>query len=175
MATVSTTFTFSSTDISSDALSFTVSENLSLTGSGGIIRMNLDKRFTGSMADPNQYGPRTHNDAFELHAGSGSNNDNNPSGSVPTYLYLKNVTGSGFSGSAGAMSTASYVHLYVSGAGQGMVALKDGLRSAAIIPQGGFTYIPVNPNASYFIYAGDHTGSEGNITASTIVEFGIFN
>jgi len=35
MATVSTTFTFSSTDISSDALSFTVSETLSLTGSGG--------------------------------------------------------------------------------------------------------------------------------------------
>ena len=43
MATVSTTFTFSSTDISSDALSFTVSETLSLTGSGGVIRMNLDK------------------------------------------------------------------------------------------------------------------------------------
>ena len=41
MATVSTTFTFSSTDITSDALSFTVSETLSLTGSGGIQRFNL--------------------------------------------------------------------------------------------------------------------------------------
>ena len=41
MATVSTTFTFSSTDITSDALSFTVSENLSLTGSGGIRRFDL--------------------------------------------------------------------------------------------------------------------------------------
>ena len=42
MATVSTTFTFSSTDISSDALSFTVSETLPLTGSGGVIRFNLN-------------------------------------------------------------------------------------------------------------------------------------
>ena len=41
MATVSTTFTFSSTDITSEALSFTVSETLSLTGSGGVIRFNL--------------------------------------------------------------------------------------------------------------------------------------
>ena len=165
MATVSTTFTFSSTDITSDALSFTVSETLSLTGSGGVRRFDLVNATNSQSAYE-----VINSESFALpHADVVSTT------ASPTYLYLKNVTGSGFSGSAGAMSTASYVHLYVSGAGQGMVALKDGLRSAAIIPQGGFTYIPVNPNASYFIYAGDHTGSEGNITASTIVEFGVFN
>ena len=44
MATVSTTFTFSSTDITSDALSFTVSDTLSLTGSGGIRRFDAVKQ-----------------------------------------------------------------------------------------------------------------------------------
>jgi len=173
MATVSTTFTFSSTDISSDALSFTVSENLALTGSGGIIRFNLNAKYTGAMADPNQFGPRSHNDAYEIYAGSGSSNQNNPSGSVPTFLYLKNVTGSGFSASAGAMSTASYVHLYISGAGNHPIT--QSTQTVAVVPQGGFTYIPINPDNSYFIFAADHTGSEGNITASTIVEFGVFN
>ena len=167
MATVSTTFTFSSTDITSDALSFTVSETFSLTGSGGIRRFDLVNATNSQSAYE-----VINSESFALPPADA---DVVSTTASPTYLYLKNVTGSGFSGSAGAMSTASYVHLYVSGAGQGMVALKDGLRSAAIIPQGGFTYIPVNPNASYFIYAGDHTGSEGNITASTIVEFGVFN
>ena len=40
-ATVKTTFTFSSTDIASDTLSFSVSETLNLTGSGGIERVDL--------------------------------------------------------------------------------------------------------------------------------------
>jgi len=101
MATVSTTFTFSSTDISSDALSFTVSENLSLTGSGGIVRFNLNAKYTGAMEDPNLWGPRKGTDAYEIYAGSGSSNHNAPSGSVPTFLYIKNVTGSGYSASAG--------------------------------------------------------------------------
>ena len=91
MATVNTTFTFSSTDISSDSLSFTVAENLSLTGSGGVVRFNLNAKYTGSMEDPNMYGTRKGTNAYEIYAGSGSSNDNNPSGSVPTYLYLKNV------------------------------------------------------------------------------------
>jgi len=167
MATVKTTFTLSSTDITSDALSFTNSENLTLTGSGGVRRFNL------SNATNSQSAYEVINS--ESFANSGDDNDVVSTMASPTYLYLKNITGSGFSGSAEAASTASYVHLYVSGAGQGMVALKDGLRSTAIIPQGGFAYIPVNPNVSYFMYAGDHTGSEGNITASTIVEFGVFN
>jgi hypothetical protein len=166
MATVKTTFTLSSTDITSDALSFTNSENLTLTGSGGVRRFNL------SQATNSQSAYEVINS--ESFANSGVDEVVSTMAS-PTYLYLKNITGSGFSGSAGDAGTASYVHLYVSGAGQGMVALKDGLRSAAILPQGGFAYIPVNPNVSYFIYAGDHTGSEGNITASTIVEFGVFN
>ena len=173
MATVSTTFTFSSTDISSDALSFTVSENLALTGSGGIIRFNLNAKYTGAMEDPNMYGTRKGTNAYEIYAGSGSSNDNNPSGSVPTYLYLKNVTGSGFSASAGGHSTSSYVHLYVSGAGHSPVT--QSISTIAVVPHGGFTYIPLNPDNSYFMYAGDHLGNEGNITASTIVEFGVFN
>ena len=145
MATVSTTFTFSSTDISSDALSFTVSENLTLTGSGGVVRFNLNAKYTGAMADPNHYGPRTHNDAYEIYAGSGSSNINNPSGSVPTYLYLKNVTGSGYSASAGGPTTASVVHVFVSGAGSGATTANDGAHDVAKIYQGGFAYIPINP------------------------------
>ena len=163
MATVSTTFTFSSTDITSDALSFTVSETLSLTGSGGIQRFNLETA-TNSQS------------AYEVY------NSQSFDATDPTYLYIKNITGSGYSGSAGAMSTASYVHLYQSGSGNASngtyVSLKgnhEGLESIAIIPQGGFAYIPINPDSSYFMFAADHTGSEGNITASTIVEFGVFN
>ena len=71
MATVSTTFTFSSTDISSDALSFTVSENLSLTGSGGVVRFNLAAKYTGSMEDPNMYGTRKGTNAYEVNQNIG--------------------------------------------------------------------------------------------------------
>jgi hypothetical protein len=178
MATVSTTFTFSSTDISSDALSFTVSENLSLTGSGGVVRFNLAAKYTGSMEDPNVWGPRPGTDAYEIYAGSGSSNDNNPSGSVPTYLYLKNVTGSGFSASAGGMSTASCVHIFVSGAGSGNhtgsapYGASNGTHDVAKIYQGGFAYIPINPNASYYAYS--PTGSGGAGLTGTIIEYGVF-
>jgi|TARA_B100000768_G_C11139475_1_gene315433 hypothetical protein len=154
MATVSTTFTFSSTDITSDALSFTVSENLALTGSGGIQRFNLSTA-TNSQSAYQVYNSQSFN------------------ATDPTYLYLKNITGSGYSASAGAMSTASYVHLYISGAGHSPVT--QSISTVAVVPQGGFTYIPINPDNSYFIFAADHTGSEGNIAASTIVEFGVFN
>jgi len=171
MATVSTTFTFSSTDISSDALSFTVSENLALTGSGGIIRFNLNAKYTGAMADPNQFGPRSHNDAYEIYAGSGSSNQNNPSGSVPTFLYLKNVTGSGFSASAGGPSTASVVHIFVSGAG-GHSGPHTGSFDVAKIFHGSFAYIPINPNVSYYAYS--PTGSGGNGLTGTIIEYGVF-
>ena len=172
MATVSTTFTFSSTDISSDALSFTVSENLSLTGSGGVVRFNLAAKYTGSMEDPNLYGTRKGTNAYEIYAGSGSSNDNNPSGSVPTYLYLKNVTGSGFSASAGGMSTASCVHIFVSGAGSGATTANDGAHDVAKIYQGGFAYIPINPNVSYYVYS--PTGSGGAGLTGTIIEYGVF-
>ena len=154
MATVNTTFTFSSTDITSDALSFTVSETLSLTGSGGIRRFNLsDATNSGS--------------AYQVY------NSQSFNATDPTYLYLKNITGSGYSASAGGHSTASYVHLYISGAGHSPIT--QSVSTVAILPQGGFSYLPINPDNSYFIYAGDHTGSEGNIAASTIVEFGVFN
>ena len=172
MATVSTTFTFSSTDISSDALSFTVSENLSLTGSGGVVRFNLAAKYTGSMEDPNLYGTRKGTNAYEIYAGSGSSNDNNPSGSVPTYLYLKNVTGSGFSASAGGISTASCVHIFVSGAGSGATTANDGAHDIAKIYQGGFAYIPINPNTSYYAYS--PTGSGGAGLTGTIIEYGVF-
>ena len=172
MATVSTTFTFSSTDISSDALSFTVSENLSLTGSGGVVRFNLAAKYTGSMEDPNLYGTRKGTNAYEIYAGSGSSNDNNPSGSVPTYLYLKNVTGSGFSASAGGMSTASCVHIFVSGAGSGATTANDGAHDVVKIYQGGFAYIPINPNVSYYAYS--PTGSGGAGLTGTIIEYGVF-
>tara|TARA_R110001599_G_scaffold9821_1_gene48609 strand:+ start:792 stop:1307 length:516 start_codon:yes stop_codon:yes gene_type:complete len=170
MATVNTTFTFSSTDISSDALSFTVSEKLALTGSGGIIRFNLNAKYTGAMEDPNQFGSRTHNDAYEIYAGSGSSNQNNPSGSVPTFLYLKNVTGSGFSASAGGPTTASCVHVFVSGAGG--PSHTSGSFDVAKIFHGSFAYIPINPNVSYYAYS--PTGSGGNGLTGTIIEYGVF-
>ena len=154
MATVNTTFTFSSNDITSDALSFTVSENLSLTGSGGIQRFNLSTA-TNSQSAYQVYNSQSFN------------------ASDPTYLYLKNVTGSGYSASAGGNGTSSYIHLYVSGAGHSPVT--QSVSTIAVVPHGGFTYIPINPDNSYFMYAGDHLGNEGNITASTIVEFGVFN
>ena len=171
MATVNTTFTFSSTDISSDSLSFTVSETLSLTGSGGVVRFNLNAKYTGSMEDPNMFGPRNGAGAYEIYAGSGSSNYNNPSGSVPTYLYLKNVTGSGFSASAGGATTASCVHIFVSGAGSGTQTV-DNAHDITKIYQGGFAYMPINPNVSYYAYA--PTGSGGNGLTGTIIEYGVF-
>ena len=170
MATVKTTFTFSSTDISSDSLSFTVAQNLALTGSGGVVRFNLSAKYTGSMEDPNHFGPRTHNDAYEIYAGSGSSNENNPPGSVPTYLYIKNVTGSGFSASAGGPTTASCVHIFVSGAGGPTHA--SGSFDVAKIYHGGFAYIPINPNVSYYAYS--PTGSAGAGLTGTIIEYGVF-
>ena len=163
MATVSTTFTFSSTDITSDALSFTVSETLSLTGSGGIQRFNLSDA-TNSQS------------AYEVY------NSQSFDQTDPTYLYIKNITGSGYSGSAGGSSVASFVHVFISGSGPAdngkfpkLQGAHDGLPSVATISQGGFAYIPINPDASYYIFAADRTGTEGSITASTIVEFGVFN
>ena len=171
MATVSTTFTFSSTDISSDALSFTVSENLSLTGSGGIVRFNLNAKYTGAMEDPNLWGPRKGTDAYEIYAGSGSSNHNAPSGSVPTFLYIKNVTGSGYSASAGGPTTASVIHIFVSGAGATTIASNGG-HDVAKVYQGGFAYIPINPNVSYYAYS--PTGSGGAGLTGTIIEYGVF-
>ena len=178
MATVSTTFTFSSTDISSDALSFTVSENLSLTGSGGIVRFNLNAKYTGAMEDPNVWGPRKGTDAYEIYAGSGSSNHNAPSGSVPTFLYIKNVTGSGYSASAGGPTTASVVHIFVSGAGSGNhtssapYGASDGSHDVAKIFHGSFAYIPINPNVSYYAYSPTGSGAAG--LTGTIIEYGIF-
>ena len=163
MATVSTTFTFSSTDITSDALSFTVSENLSLTGSGGIQRFNLSEATNSGSA-------------YQVY------NSQSFDETDPIYLYIKNVTGSGFSGSAGAHGTSSFVHVFMSGSGPAdngkfpkLQGTHNGLPSVATISQGGFAYLPINPNASYYIFAADRTGTEGSITASTIVEFGVFN
>ena len=171
MATESTTFTFSSTDISSDALSFTVSENLSLTGSGGIVRFNLNAKYTGAMEDPNLWGPRKGTDAYEIYAGSGASNHNAPSGSVPTFLYIKNVTGSGYSASAGGPTTASVVHIFVSGAGATVVASNGG-HDVAKVYQGGFAYIPINPNVSYYAYSPTGSGAAG--LTGTIIEYGVF-
>ena len=170
MATVNTTFTFSSTDISSDSLSFTVAENLSLTGSGGVVRFNLNAKYTGSMEDPNMYGTRKGTNAYEIYAGSGSSNINNPSGSVPTFLYLKNVTGSGFSASAGGPSTSSVVHIFVSGAGGDSHG--SGSFDVAKIFHGSFAYIPINPNVSYYAYSPTGSGAAG--LTGTIIEYGVF-
>ena len=152
MATVSTTFTFSSTDIASDTLSFSVSETLSLTGSGGIERVDIAAA-TGSgssfvVYEQNDFGPST-----------------------PTYLYLKNITGSGFSASAGGPGTSSVVHIMQTGSGFGTAQGEP----LARVTMGNFCYIPINPSSSYEIWHGDYSGSEGSIKASTIVEFGIFN
>jgi len=155
MATVSTTFTFSSTDISSDTLSFTVSETLALTGSGGIERVNL---------------------ISSTNSGSGYTvyNSGDFNTSTPTHLYIKNVTSSGYSGSAGGGATSSIVHLVITGSN---LAFPNTEKASIIakIPQGNFAYLPIDPDSSYEIYAGLYNGLEGSITASTIVEFGVFN
>ena len=175
MATVNTTFTFSSTDISSDALSFSVSETLTLTGSGGIQRTTLTSA-TGSQS------------AFELYNSESFGANLETGVTSPTYLYLKNITGSGFSASADSVTTASTVHIYVSGtvadAGNNPIpkltgtGAYPGVFPIASIRQGGFTYVPINPRLSYYVYAADATGSEGIIDGhptETIVEFGVFN
>ena len=151
-AKVTTTFTFSSTDIDSDTLSFSVSETLELTGSGGIERVDLAAA-----------------------SGSGSSytvySENNFGSSTPTYLYLKNITGSGYSASAGYASTASVVHLIQTGSAQTGAPHHP----VARVTMGNFCYIPINPTSSYQIWQGDMLGAEGSIKANTIVEFGIFN
>lgn len=149
-ATVKTTFTFSSTDIASDTLSFSVSETLNLTGSGGIERVDL------AMA-----------------SGSGSSyriyNENDFGSSTPTYLYLKNITGSGFSASAGGPTTSSNVHLFMSGAGMHNGGA-TGSYDIAVLKQGSFLYMPINPNTSYYVYT--PTGSGNLATNSNDVGFG---
>ena len=152
MATVSTTFTFSSTDIASDTLSFSVSETLSLTGSGGIERVDLAAA-TGSGS------------SFTIY------NEGDFNYTTPTYLYLKNITGSGYSGSAGSPGTASVVHIVQTG------SMHTGapVNPLARVTMGNFCYIPINPTSSYQIWQGDMLGAEGSIKANTIVEFGIFN
>ena len=102
---------------------------------------------------------------------SGSNNDNNPSGSVPTYLYLKNITGSGFSGSAGGPTTASVLHVFVSASG-GQDGPHTGSFDVAKVYQGGFAYIPINPNVSYYAYSPTGSGAAG--LTGTIIEYGVF-
>ena len=138
MATVSTTFTFSSTDIATDTLSFSVSETLTLTGSGGIERVDLAAA-TGSgssftIYNEGDFGPMT-----------------------PTYLYLKNITGSGFSGSAGAIGTSSVVHIMQTGSMHN--TNNQPQNPVARVTMGNFCYIPINPSSSYTIWQGDMTGS----------------
>ena len=87
-STLSTTFTISSTDMTSDTLSFTVSETLTLTGSGGVKRINIPVKYTGSAATGNhslQYnilGDDTIDTkvGYEVYAGSGSANATLPQG-----------------------------------------------------------------------------------------------
>jgi|TARA_R110002074_G_scaffold58374_1_gene143066 hypothetical protein len=164
MATVSTTFTFSSTDITSDTLSFTVSETLALTGSGGIERLNLSSATNSGSA-------------YMIHSSESF------SGSGVSHLYIKNITGSGYSSSANVDPTSSLVHIYMSGSGPAangqwstLQGAHSGLPSVAILPIGQFAYLPINNDASYYAYAAMETdGTSGTIAASTIVEFGVFN
>jgi hypothetical protein len=179
-STVNTTFTFSSTDISSDALSFSVSETLSLTGSGGITRFNLrtdkypqgERRHNGD-ASPDGYGTGS---GYKLYHGSGSGASQNISSKA--WLYIKNVTGSGFSASAAATSTASVVHLFTTASGQivddtGAATVEhNSCYDIARIPQGSFAYLPINPRVSYVCYT--PTGSGTNESMNTIIEYGIF-
>ena len=163
MATVSTTFTFSSTDITSDALSFTVSETLSLTGSGGILRFDLVNATNSQSAYE-----VINSESFALPPADA---DVVSTTASPTYLYLKNVTGSGFSGSAGGPTTASVLHVFVSASG-GQDGPHTGSFDVAKVYQGGFAYIPINPNVSYYVYS--PTGSGGAGLTGTIIEYGVF-
>ena len=190
-SSLTTTLTLSSTDISSDTLSFSVSETLSLTGSGGLKRFNIDKKYTGSSEEGNnplQYSnlPKVgavgveEKVGYELYAGSGSKNASLPLGitgsqsHTPTYLYLKNITGSGFSASKGGPTTSSNVHLFTSGAGMHNGGA-TGSYDIAVVQQGSFLYLPINPNTSYYVYT--PTGSGGAIGSGltgTLIEFGVF-
>ena len=196
-SSLTTLLTLSSTDMTSDTLSFSVSETLALTGSGGLKRFNIDPKYTGSQRPGNhplQYsgsGIRTKN-GFELYAGSGSSNASIPGGitgsqsHTPTYLYLKNVTGSGFSASAGGPTTSSNVHLFMSGAGaspQGESDASSGSYDVAVLKQGSFLYMPINPNSSYYVYTPTGSGNDGSQTSDvgygagltgTIIEYAVF-
>ena len=163
MATVSTTFTFSSTDITSDALSFTVSETLSLTGSGGVRRFDLVNATNSQSAYE-----VINSESFALPPADA---DVVSTTASPTYLYLKNVTGSGYSASAGGHTTASVVHIFVSGAGATTIASNGG-HDVAKVYQGGFAYIPINPNVSYYAYSPTGSGAAG--LTGTIIEYGVF-
>ena len=186
-STLTTTFTLSSTDMTSDTLSFSVSETLSLTGSGGVKRFNIDAKYTGSTPRDNHplqfeniaVGADT-KVGYELYAGSGSKNASLPLGitgsqsHTPTYLYLKNITGSGFSASKGGPTTSSNVHLFTSGVGMHNGGA-TGSYDIAVLKQGSFLYMPINPNTSYYVYT--PTGSGGAIGSGltgTLVEFGVF-
>lgn len=162
-AKVNTTFTFSSTDIASDTLSFSVSETLTLTGSGGIERIDLAAA-----------------------SGSGSSytiyEEMDFPSDTPTYLYLKNITGSGFSASAGGPTTSSNVHLFMSGSGNHNGG-STGSYDIAVLKQGSFLYIPINPNTSYYVYTPTGSGNLATNTndigygaglTGTIIEYAVF-
>ena len=192
-SSLSTTFTISSTDMTSDSLSFTVSETLSLTGSGGIKRINIPTKYTGSAATaahPLQYQnvgdfSTDKKTGLELYGGSGSQNALFPQGitgsqsHTPTYLYLKNITGSGFSGSSttagttNTVTTSSNVHLFMSASGMGGPGI-SGSYDVAVLKQGNFLYMPINPNSSYYVYA--PTGSVAACAGytGTLIEYAIF-
>jgi|TARA_R110000744_G_scaffold229991_1_gene348147 hypothetical protein len=198
-SSLTTTLTLSSTDISSDTLSFSVSETLSLTGSGGLKRFNIDKKYTGSSEEGNnplQFSnlPKVgalgveEKVGYELYAGSGSKNASLPGGitgsqsHTPTYLYLKNITGSGFSASAGGPTTSSNVHLFMSGSGNHNGG-STGSYDIAVLKQGSFLYIPINPNTSYYVYTPTGSGNLATNTndigygaglTGTIIEYAVF-
>jgi hypothetical protein len=194
--------TLTSTDVTSDTLSFSVSETLNLTGSGGLKRYNIDPKYTGSarkdadhLNHALQYSGSGDNskNGFEVYAGSGSSNASIPGGvsgsqsHPPTFLYLKNITGSGFSASAGGPTTSSNVHLFMSGAGASPgdndVAGGSGSMDIAVLKQGSFLYMPINPNSSYYVYTPTGSGNLATNTndvgygaglTGTIIEFAVF-
>ena len=193
-SSLTTTLTLSSTDISSDTLSFSVSETLSLTGSGGLKRFNIDKKYTGSSEEGNhplQYSnlPKVGSVGvddkvgYELYAGSGSKNASLPGGisgsqsHTPTYLYLKNITGSGYSASNGGPTTSSNVHLFMSGSGMNENGNTTGSYDIAVLKHGSFLYMPINPNTSYYVYtptgSNDIVGGAAGLTG-TIIEYAVF-
>ena len=193
-STLTSTLTLSSTDMTSDTLSFSVSETLSLTGSGGVKRFNIDAKYTGSSEagnHPLQYSnlPKVGSVGFddkvgyELYAGSGSRNSQLPLGitgsqsHTPTFLYLKNVTGSGFSASAGGPTTSSNVHLFMSASGMNEYGNTTGSYDVAVLKQGGFLYMPINPNSSYYVYtptgSGVVDGGASGLTG-TLIEYAVF-
>jgi len=197
--------TLTSTDMTSDTLSFSVSETLSLTGSGGLKRFNIDPKYTGSARKDPLTGHLNHalqysgsgygvpgKNGYEVYAGSGSSNATIPNGisgsqsHTPTFLYLKNITGSGFSASAGGPTTQSNVHLFMSGAGahgDNAGGYSSGSMDVAVLKQGSFLYMPINPNSSYYVYTPTGSGNLATNTndvgygaglTGTIIEFAVF-